>query len=68
VTADAQLQHVEVELVDISVDDVQLVAADASTGVGEFQIPATILDRYLAGEADRIAARSSTAGTRRPYA
>jgi hypothetical protein len=68
VTADAQLQLAEVELVDISVDDVQLVAGEAPTGVGEGQLPATIVDRYLAAEADRIAARASTAGTRRQYA
>ena len=66
--ADAQLQLAEVELVDISVDDVQLVAADASTGVGEAEVSAASGDRYLAVEADRIAARASTAGTRRQYA
>jgi integrase len=67
VTADTQLQFAEVELVDISVDDVQLIATDSPTGVGEVRLPATIVDRYLAAEADRIAARASTAGTRRQY-
>ena len=62
----AELELAEVELV----DNAQLVAFDASTGVGEVQvqIPAPIADRYLAAEADRIAARASTFGTRRQYA
>jgi hypothetical protein len=67
--ADAQLQLAEVELVEV--DDVQLVAIDVTTGVGDAQAavptPAAMGERYLAAEADRIAARASTAGTRRQY-
>jgi hypothetical protein len=53
---EAQLQLAEVELVDVSADDVQLVALDGSAGVGESQVPdlSAIAERYLAAEADRI--------------
>jgi len=64
VTADTPLRLAEVELV----DNVQLVASDASTEAGGVQVPAPMADRYLAAEAERIAARASTAGTRRQYA
>jgi hypothetical protein len=67
-TADAQLQLAEVELLDISVHDPQLVGADASSGVGEVQVPAPIADRCLAADADRIAARTSAGRTRRQHA
>jgi integrase/recombinase XerD len=67
VTADVQLQLADVEHVDFSVDDVQPVDAASSTGVGEPHVPALIAKLYLAGEADRIAARASNAGTRRQY-
>jgi hypothetical protein len=68
VTPDAQLQLADVELVDASVSDVQLVVTDAPARVGEDEPSAPIAGRYLAAEADRIAARASTAGTRRQYA
>lgn len=50
----------EVELVDVSIEDVQLVAREGRTGVGKAQAPVPspveIAERYLAAEA-----RSSTA-------
>jgi integrase/recombinase XerD len=71
--SDSQLQlaALEPKFDDVSVDDVQLVGSERSTGVGEGGVPerglAAIAERYLAAEADRIAARASTAGTRRQY-
>jgi hypothetical protein len=62
---DAQPRLVPVELVDVAVEDVQLVAPERSTGVGEGHTPVVIAEGYLAAEADRIAARASTVGTRR---
>jgi hypothetical protein len=39
-TADAQLQLAEAELADVSVEDVQLLAPETPTGVGEAQVRA----------------------------
>lgn len=74
-STDAQLALAELELV----DDVELIAdaelddrAGMAAGVGEAAVPVAagsrLADRHLAGEADRIAARASTPGTRRQYA
>jgi hypothetical protein len=79
VTADAQLQLAEVELVDV--DDVQLVAIDVTTGMGEAQAAVPILapmgERYLAAEAigsrgrrppvRGVSTRRSTARSRRGW-
>jgi len=66
-----QLAAIDGELVDV--DDVQLVGAELpAAGVGEAvtstPIAGAITERYLAAEAERIAARAATAGTRRQYA
>jgi hypothetical protein len=79
VSTDAQLPLAEVGLVDDVelINDVELVDLDgrgkiSAVGVGETAVlvapGSPIAGRHLAGEADRIAARASTPGTRRQYA
>jgi hypothetical protein len=76
VSADAQLVLDKPELVDDGelIAHVELVdrAETAAAGVGETAMSvgadSVVGGRHLAGEADRIAARASTPGTRRQYA
>ena len=75
-SSDAQLPLAELQLIDDGelvadvelVDRVETVAAEVGEAAVSAAPSSPFTGRHLAGEADRIAARASTSGTRRQYA